>query len=127
VPADVPHAWRIVDSIQKLTPEADRPLAKLQGEVLVAAALARAGQADSARRLLARIDDPADLDPTKDLTLDKGVAYNLLGDKDQALKALAAYVAANPATASDLNSENNWMWRNLRDDPRFQALAKSSK
>jgi serine/threonine-protein kinase len=127
VPANVPLAWRLADSIQKLTPESDRPLAKLQGEVLVAAALARAGQADSARRLLARIDDPADLDPTKDLTLDKGIAYNLLGDKDQALKALAAYVAANPATASDLNSENNWMWRNLRDDPRFQALAKSSK
>ena len=62
-----------------------------------------------------------------DLTLDKGVAYNLLGDKDQALKALAVYVAANPSVAKDLNSDNNWMWRNLRDDPRFQALAKSSK
>jgi hypothetical protein len=77
--------------------------------------------------LLGRIDDPADLDPTKDLTLDKGVAYNLLGDKDLALKALATYVAANPGSATGLDSDNNWMWRNLKDDPRFQALAKSSK
>jgi TolB-like protein len=127
VPADVPLAWRLADSITKLTPESDRPLAKLQSQVLVAAALARAGQADSARRLLGRIDDPADLDPTKDLTLDKGVAYNLLGDKDLALKALATYVAANPGSATGLDSDNNWMWRNLKDDPRFQALAKSSK
>jgi serine/threonine-protein kinase len=127
VPADVPKAWKLTDRIVKLTPESDRPLAKLQSEVLVAAAIARAGLADSARHLLDRIDDPADLDPTKDLTLDKGVAYNLLGDKDAAIKALATYVAANPSTANDLNSDNNWMWRNLRDDPRFQALAKSTK
>jgi len=126
VTPDVPKAWKLEQRIVELTPESDRPLAKLQGEVLVAAALARAGFADSARHLLARIDDPADLDPTKDITLDKGVAYNLLGDKDQALKSLATYVAANPSVAKDLNSDNNWMWRNLRDDPRFQALAKTS-
>jgi len=127
VPADVPLAWKLADSIVALTAAPDRPYAKLQAEALVAAALARAGLGDSARHLLGRIDDPADLDPTKDLTLDKGVAYNLLGDKDQALKALATYVAANPGTADDLNSDNNWMWRNLRDDPRFIALAKSTK
>ena len=77
--------------------------------------------------MLEKIDDPTDLDPTKDVTLDKGVAYNLLGDKDNAIKMLAAYLAANPSAATDLNGDNNWMWRNLKDDPRFQALAKSSK
>ena len=127
VPADVPKAWKLASRIEALTPESDRQLAKLQSEVLVAAALARANQADSARHLLDRIDDPAELDPTKDLTLDKGVAYNLLGDKDAAIKALTTYIAANPSVANDLNSDNNWMWRNLRDDPRFQALAKSAK
>ena len=127
VPADVPKAWRITDKILKLTPESDRPLAKQQCEALVAAAVARAGLADSARHMLEKIDDPTDLDPTKDVTLDKGVAYNLLGDKDNAIKMLAAYLAANPSAATDLNGDNNWMWRNLKDDPRFQALAKSSK
>jgi serine/threonine-protein kinase len=124
---DIPRAWRLADTLVKLTPAAQRPFETRQGQVLVAAALARAGQADSARHLLARIDDPKDVDDSQDITLDKGIAYNILGDKDQALKALATYVAANPATASDLNSENNWMWRNLKDDPRFQALAKSAK
>ena len=127
VPADVPKAWKLASKYEQLTPEGDRPLAKLQGEVLVAAAIARAGLADSARHLLGRVDDPQDIDPTRDITLDKGVAYNLLGDKDAALAALKVYIAAHPDVATDLNSDNNWMWRNLKDDPKFQALAKSSK
>ena len=124
VTPDVAHAWRVADAMVALTPEGERPYVKLEAQVLVAGAIAQAGLADSARHILLRADDPADLDPTKDLTLDKGRVYNLLGDKDQALKALAEYFAASPG---EFNDDNNWMWRNLRDDPRYQALVKKAK
>ena len=118
---DPARAWRLADSMVALTPAGERPYAKLEAQVFVAGALARAGLKDSTRHLLSRIDDPQDLDPTKDLTLDKGVAYLLLGEKDQAVASLKAYLAAN---STEFTDDNNWMWRALRDDPRFQALVK---
>ncbi len=123
---DVAHAWRLADSLVTLTPADSRDYAKLDARIMVAGALARAGLADSARRVLATVTDPPELDPTLDLTLSTGVVWNILGDKDRALDALSRYIAANPARASDLDDDNTWAWRNLRDDPRFQALAKRS-
>ena len=44
------------------------------------------------------------------------------GNKDAALRELKIYVTANPAQGNGLGDDNDWQFRALRDDPRFQAL-----
>jgi serine/threonine-protein kinase len=122
VAPDVPRAWALADSLVKYTPTPQRPYARLQGKVLVASVLARAKLADSTEHVLAGLDDPVSLDPTKDLTMSKAFTWTLLGNKDKAIDALALYLSANPARAIGFDDEHNWMWRTIRDDPRFKAL-----
>src|SRR5690348_6853036 len=51
---DVPATWAAYDKFVTLSPAAERPFNKLDGQMRVAVALARAGLADSARRVAER-------------------------------------------------------------------------
>jgi TolB-like protein len=124
---DVPTAWRLADSIVKLNPESSRGYATASSRMGVAAVLTRANLADSAKHVLAAVRAPADVDPTRDLEYDRAYVWTLLGDKNAAIKALAIYLAANPNTAAGFNSDNNWRWRSIADDPRFQRLVSTGK
>ncbi len=127
VTPDIPEAWRLARTLVEVTPPSDRALATLNGDVLVATALARAGLRDSSEHVLSRVTDPVDVDPTKDITQSEAFAWLLLGDKDRAIKALALYLSANPARAVGFDDEHNWEWRSIHDDPRFQALVVKAK
>lgn len=127
VAPDVPSAWALSDSLVKLSSAPLRPLARLQGTVLVASVLARAKLKDSTEHVLARLDDAVAVDPTKDVTESEAFVWTLLGDKDKAINALALYLTANPARAVGFDDAHDWRWRSIRDDPRFQALSVRSK
>ena len=120
-------AWRLVDSLAKLTPESARRYATASGQVMTAAVLARAGLADSAKHVLGRARASAEIDPTRDLESERAFVWTLLGEKDSAFKALGTYLGANPNVASGFNSDNNWQWRSIADDPRFQRLVSTGK
>jgi hypothetical protein len=127
VAPDVPRAWQLVDSMVDIAAAPDKPFVRLNGIALAAGAIARAGLADSAAHILDRLVDPADVDPTMDLTQTKAFVWTLLGDKDKAIQALALYLSANPARAVGFDDEHSWQWRSIHDDPRFQALVVKSK
>ena len=122
VPADVPRAWRLADSLVALSPEDRRVFARARADVFASAVLARANLADSARHVLARAHPPTAQDPTHDVDMDKAYVWTVLGDKANALRELKVYLAANPSRGSDLGDDNNWMWRSLQGDPGFEAL-----
>jgi len=122
VPPDVPRAWSLVDSMVKISAVPDKPFTKLNGTALVAGAIARAGLTDSAAHVLDRLDDKADVDPTRDASQTEAFVWTLLGNKDRAIRAIALYLSANPARAVGFDDEHNWQWRSIHDDPRFQAL-----
>ena len=124
---DVSAAWKLADSVVKLTPESSRSYATASSRISVAAVLARGTLADSAKHLLSGVRAPADVDPTRDLEYDRAFAWTLLGDKTAAIKSLSLYLAANPNLASGFNSDNNWRWRSIADDPRFQRLVSTGK
>jgi serine/threonine-protein kinase len=124
---DVPTAWKLADSIVKLNPESSRSYATASSRMAVAAVLARAGQADSAKHVVQSVRAPVDIDPTRDLEYDRAYVWTVIGDKTAAIKALSIYLAANPNTAAGFNSDNNWRWRSIADDPRFQRLVSSGK
>ena len=122
------EAWRLVDELHKLTPEKDWPRDRLEAQMLVAAVLARAGLADSARHLLARstAEDPK-VDPERELLDRAAFAYTLLKDRDHAIRLLQEQIAANPQHRVGLAKMSHWWWRDLRNDRRFQDLVGTSR
>jgi tetratricopeptide (TPR) repeat protein len=124
---DPAMAWKLSDSVVKLTPESTRRFAAASTQLAVAAVLARAGLADSAKHVLAHANAPVEADPTRDLEYYRAFAWTLLGDKSAAIKSLAIYLSANPTAAVGFNSDNNWRWRSIADDPRFERLVVTAK
>ena len=85
----------------------------------VAAVLARAGQADSARAVLAQ----ATADDTRRAPLTDYYEANVrlqLGEEDRAVGLLTSYLDAHPSDRSYLAVD--WWWERLRDHQGFQRL-----
>jgi len=124
---DVALAWRLFEALGKLTPPQLWRFGRLQAQIGVAAVLARAGLADSARRVLARSRGGPDVDPEGELLSFQAFAYLFLGDRDMALRLLKQQVAANPAHRVGLAKSNHWWWRDIRGDPRFREIIGTGK
>ena len=121
---DVALAWTLADSVAKVAPAPRREFEKLEGQMLVAIVLARSGLLDSARQVSQRSRGNPDVDPTRDLMLDEAYLHLLLGERDEALKALKAYLAANPDRRAGMADDPGWWFRGLQDDPRFQQMVR---
>ncbi len=119
---DVTLAWKLADSVSKLSPVGRRDYETREARMMVAMVLARAGLADSARHVAQQTRGGPEVDPTQDLAWDEIYVRILLGDKDEALEALKSYLAANPERRAGLADEPGWWFRGIQDDPRFKAL-----
>jgi eukaryotic-like serine/threonine-protein kinase len=119
---DVPRAWRLADTVVQRAPESKRQFQRLNSQMVVAAVLARAGLKDSARNLARRSRGSGEIDPTRDLMIMDAFVHNLMGDRDEALRSLKVYLAANPARRAALADDPGWWFRSLQDDPRFKEL-----
>jgi len=117
-PADPALAWRLLDEVERLDPPAraqasGRAYSPLFRRALVAAVLARAGQRDSARAVLARARGEAGDDRELRLSLacDEASVRLLLGERDAARRLLDSLVAARPELAGFIGR-----------DPLFRGL-----
>ena len=120
--ANIDSAWGLVEQLRKVTPEGEWGFAGREAPTLVAAALARAGMADSARHVLVRSRGDATVDPTRDLLIDEALVRVILGDKDEALRLLKTYLVANPEHRAGMAETQSWWWRDLKSDPRYSEL-----
>jgi serine/threonine-protein kinase len=119
---DIGQAWALVGALRKLTPESEWPFEGREAPMLVAAALARAGLADSARRVLERSRGDATIDPSRDLLIDEAVVRTILADKTEALRLLKVYLVANPDHRKGMAETQSWWWRDLKNDPRYREM-----
>jgi eukaryotic-like serine/threonine-protein kinase len=119
---DIGQAWALVGALRKVTPENEWPFAGREAPMLVAAALGRAGLADSARRVLERSRGDATIDPSRDLLIDEAVVRTILGDKTEALRLLKTYLVANPDHRKGMAETQSWWWRDLKNDPRYREM-----
>ncbi|HEV7589284.1 MAG TPA: BTAD domain-containing putative transcriptional regulator, partial [Longimicrobium sp.] len=117
-PADPALAWRLLGELERLDPPAraeaaGRAYSPLFRRALVAAVLARAGQRDSARSVLARVRAQVgdDRDLRLSLAYDEAYVRLLLGERDAARRLLDSLVAARPALAGFIGR-----------DPLFRGL-----
>jgi hypothetical protein len=122
VKPDVPKAWQLLDEYVKLVPSSSREFNQHFGQILVSMAIARAGLVDSARRVAERARADASIDPTRDLAQFEAAARLIMGDKEEALRLLSTYVAANPQVRAGMAKDDTWWFRDLRSDPRWRSL-----
>jgi tetratricopeptide (TPR) repeat protein len=122
VDPDVKKTWELLSEYERLAPASSREFNRSYGEMLVAMALARAGLSDSAKHVAERARADASVDPTRDLAQLEAVVRLLVGERDEALRLLSTYVAANPHVREAMARDQTWWFRDLRSDPRWRSL-----
>ena len=123
---DIAKAWGILEEDVKLYSPNERDFHRREGQLFVAMALVRAGLPDSARAVALRARADATVDPGRELLYYEAMLRNMLGDRDEALRLVGVYLAANPQDRGSMAKDESWWWEGLRDDPRFKALVGSS-
>jgi eukaryotic-like serine/threonine-protein kinase len=124
---DVPLAWTLADSVAKIAPEQDRRFQSLNARMMVAATLARAGLADSARRLVLRSKGNNQIDPTRDLVYAAAFVHTLLGDTTLAVESLKEYLVANSEKREALAVDPTWWFRPLENNAQFRDAVGSGR
>jgi tetratricopeptide (TPR) repeat protein len=122
---NVADAWRLYHRYLELTPPNSRVLNQHYGRMLVAIALARAGLRDSALATARRSRADPSVDETRDLALLEAIVHTMLGDRTEALRQLDIYYTANPQLRAGVARDESWWWKDLRQDPRWRAIAGS--
>jgi tetratricopeptide (TPR) repeat protein len=128
VPLHPDSAWADVEALLPLVPDRARELTHREAKMLVAAALVRSNQPDSARRLLEASRAGADVDPTGWLlTLEAFIRtmFKNPKDLDESFALLSRYIAANPTHRDGFATVQYWWWRPLIADPRWRELVGS--
>ena len=127
--ADPQRAWALLEDVLARTPEHDRDRTRLQMQVVVAGALAKAAAkghdealADSARSVLNRSRGNAGIDPTRELLMTQAFVRTLLGDRTEAVELLQQYLTFNPERREGFAQHGHWWWRELRSDPAYQRM-----
>ena len=119
---DPARAWRLADSMVQLTQAgSERRYQQLNSQVLVAGIIARAGQVDSARRMLERAKDDPEADPSRDLANTSAYMWLLAGDTVAAVGRIKDYLTTNPSRRAGFAENPNWWFRGIQNDPRYQA------
>jgi tetratricopeptide (TPR) repeat protein len=127
VRADPAEAWRRAADYERAVSPQDREYSRREGQIVVASVLARAGLADSARRVLVRARADQKVDPRGELMGYEAFVRAQLGeksasDKNEAIDILQRYLAAHPDHRRGFEKVNAWWWQPLQGDPRFQTL-----
>jgi TolB-like protein len=126
---DVQEAWELTRTLglDRVGMAERRPGWVALGQTATAAVLARRGQADSVEQVLRRANRTFQTHrPVLGQNLIaygamyEALAWLRLGQTDSAMARLGVFAELLPAEASRLSSE--WWFRELWDDPRYQAL-----
>lgn len=125
VKPDMREVWATYDDYVRVSPPNVLEFDKLKGKLIVALALVRAGMKDSAEAMAAANQGDAQLDPGGELTNLAINVYAQSGNRDAALDLIARYLAANPQQRESAANDKSWWLKDLRSDPRYQALVKN--
>jgi len=121
-PPDVAKAWRILEEDVALWAPNQRDYRRRRDQLLVSFVLLNAGLKDSADRVALRSRADATVDPNRELIYFEAALRNRMGDRDESLRLLGQYFAANPQDRMTLANDESWWWHGVHEDPRFKQL-----
>jgi hypothetical protein len=116
------EAWRRAEQLEKAGPPQQREYLRREGQIMAAGALARAGLADSAKRVLLRARADREVDPRGELIGYEAFVRTLLGEKKLAVDLLQKYLTDHPEHRRGFAKVNAWWWRDLQSEPGFKTL-----
>jgi TolB-like protein len=117
---DADRAWELAEEYEWMSSPETVELDRRWARMAVAAALAQAGRADSARAVAERSRGGASIDPARDLVYVEAFVRTVLGDHDEALDLLTEYMAVvGPSSVEVLD---HWWFDGLREESRYQTL-----
>jgi hypothetical protein len=130
---DIALAWRRAATLDSLTRPDQRAFTSRLGQMIVGGVIGRAAQrtpqgapakalADSAVRVLTRARADRDVDPRLELAAYEAIMRAQMGQDREAIDLLRRYVAVNPDHSFQVGGNIHWWWRNLKNDPAFQAV-----
>jgi len=119
VEANVDSAWALAAEYKKLRSPETAEFDRRWSGMAVAAVLARAGLADSARHVAEASRGNPTVDPIKDLVYVEAFVRTLLGDEEEAVDLLAEYLAVAGKTPDEID---HWWFDPLKDLPRYRTL-----
>lgn len=124
---DVETAWALQQVLARMEPaekavSIGRPYNPAYRQMMVAAVLARAGQSDSARAVMARARESIGQDPDllSSFAYEEAYVKLLLGDREGALRALARHLSDRSAHRGFI--AHDVLFESLHRDPRFAAI-----
>ncbi|HEX6966308.1 MAG TPA: protein kinase [Gemmatimonadaceae bacterium] len=123
-PPNLAEVWKTYDEYVKASPANVQNFDELKGKAMVALAYVRAGKTDSAKAIVNSVEG-TQADPTGELTNLASIVYAQSGDKDKALDLIAKFLAANPQQRAFAAQDQSWWLKDLRSDPRYQALVRA--
>ena len=124
IAADPDEGWRLLGELRRVSAPDEWEYYRREGEITIAAALARAGLADSARRVLVRARASREVDPRGELSGYEAFVRTLLGDTDEAVAILERYLTDHPEHRAGFSKANQWWWRGLQGNERFARLTR---
>jgi serine/threonine-protein kinase len=119
---NVDSIWAAYKEFLDRSPANFKKVNELKGGMMVALGLVRAGLADSARHMAERSRGNPQIDPAFELVKIEAQVRAQLGDKDEAIRLLSRFYAANPGNKAFARFDESWWWDSIRDDPRYKAL-----
>lgn len=124
---DIAAAWPLVEEFAALSPPQVSDVNRQRGLMYIAMGLARTGLADSAAAVAVRGRADPEIDPLREAAFLESIVRTLLGDAEEAVRQLSAYLAANPGAMESYRRdaerrEMPWYHRALLDEPRFRSL-----
>ena len=119
---NVDSLWSAYHAYVTRSPANLQSFDSLKGGMITAIGLIRAGLPDSARAVAVRARGTPQIDPAGELTYLEAIVRAQVGDKDDAIRLITRFLAANPQQRAFAGHDESWWLDNLRDDPRYRAL-----
>ena len=121
---DVGRGWQLVEELNARWPRPERAFRDRFDRMLLAAALGRAGLADSARQVMVQARADRTIDPRGELQGLEAFARTVIGDHAVALDLLEGYLREFPEHREGFRRLNTWWWQDIQSEPRYVTLVR---
>jgi serine/threonine-protein kinase len=123
-PPDMNEVRKVYEAYVAASPANAQAFDKLKGRMMMGIAFVRAGQPDSAKAIAENEQGDPSIDPRGELAYLGAIIFAQSGDPDRAIELLTKNLAANPHQRAFAANDRSWWLKDLRSNPKYQALVK---
>jgi eukaryotic-like serine/threonine-protein kinase len=123
-PPDMKEVRKVYDAYVAASPANDSAFDRLKGRMMMGIAFVRANQLDSAKAIAENEQGDPSIDPRGELAHLAAIIFTQSGEPDKAIEMLAKNMAANPQQRAFAANDRSWWLKDLRSNPKYQALVK---